>query len=278
MKEVIKLNLKGTEEYVSLKGKNLYEVHGFYYYNSEDSRKVNVNKDISCNDWDNEKLLQIIKYYDEYVISKDEEINQYGIEISCKLYNGYAMDFHTIKSVPKEIGPSIKKEGLTFPGRVLSWTSLRTIIGEKLYRLKYRKDKDQITSICTLSNNFLKKLNWNIDVIIPITPSNIDRYIQPVIELSKGISKLSGFPLDLNYLIKKQTSELKGIESPDERQKILENAFSVEDKRFKNKTVLLFDDLFRSGATLNAATKVLKEQGEVGEVLVLTITKTKTKR
>ena len=42
------------------------------------------------------------------------------------------------------------------------------------------------------------------------------------------------------------------------------------------KNVLLFDDLFRSGATMNAITDVLLNQGQVTSVSVLTITKTRS--
>lgn len=55
------------------------------------------------------------------------------------------------------------------------------------------------------------------------------------------------------------------------------DAFIITNKSYKGKTVLLFDDLYRSGETLNAVTKVLKEQGEVEDIYVLTITRTRTK-
>ena len=39
--------------------------------------------------------------------------------------------------------------------------------------------------------------------------------------------------------------------------------------------ILLFDDLFRSGATLRAITEVLMQQGQAFTVRVLTLTKTR---
>ncbi|WP_337738617.1 ComF family protein [Agrobacterium vitis] len=42
------------------------------------------------------------------------------------------------------------------------------------------------------------------------------------------------------------------------------------------KNILLFDDVFRSGTTLNEITKVLLEQGQASSVRVLTITKTRS--
>jgi predicted amidophosphoribosyltransferase len=52
----------------------------------------------------------------------------------------------------------------------------------------------------------------------------------------------------------------------------------LNDERYKNKRVLLIDDLFRSGETLNASIRTLKEQGKVNDIYVLAITKTRTKR
>ena len=41
---------------------------------------------------------------------------------------------------------------------------------------------------------------------------------------------------------------------------------------------LLFDDLFRSGATMNSITVALYEQGHASEVFALTPTRTRSKR
>ena len=44
----------------------------------------------------------------------------------------------------------------------------------------------------------------------------------------------------------------------------------------KNRHILLFDDLFRSGSTLNAITDLLMGDGQPASVRVLTITKTRS--
>jgi predicted amidophosphoribosyltransferase len=43
----------------------------------------------------------------------------------------------------------------------------------------------------------------------------------------------------------------------EDRNLILERAISLKDIRYKNKNILLFDDLFRSGDTLNVISKKL---------------------
>ena len=51
----------------------------------------------------------------------------------------------------------------------------------------------------------------------------------------------------------------------NERIKLLENAYRVRNQSLRSKAVLLFDDLYRSGATMNAVTRVLYEQAQCSE-------------
>ncbi len=70
---------------------------------------------------------------------------------------------------------------------------------------------------------------------------------------------------------------MKDIDDLDERRSLLESVFHIKDISVKGKNILLFDDLYRSGATLNAATKVLYSAG-ARNVYVLTLTRTRSKR
>jgi len=187
-----------------------------------------------------------------------------SLQLKDEFYSGFSLDYHTISS------------RLTSDGR---FETVRTKIGEALYKLKYRRNKTVIKEISETASSFIKSEFHNVDVIIPVPPSDVKRQFQPVITISNAISELTQIPTDSGYLIKTaQTFQIKGIDDNEKRKKLLHNAFSVIDKRYQAKTILLFDDLYRSGETLNAAAKVLKEQGEVGEIYVLTITKTRTKR
>ena len=71
---------------------------------------------------------------------------------------------------------------------------------------------------------------------------------------------------------------LKDIEDTELRHQQMQNAFQVTDQRYSQESVLLFDDLFRSGETLNAVSNALVAQGNVGRIYVLTVTMTRTKR
>jgi len=179
---------------------------------------------------------------------------------------GWALDLHTISSKLLSNG---------------TFDTQRTEIGELLYQLKYNFDKSKIEPIASIAASFLKtRLVFPyLKAIIPVPPSKLDRPFQPVQELAIKIGEKVNLPVPLDYLVKvKKTKFLKDIENTESRKTQLKGAFKVRDNRFAGKYILLFDDLFRSGETLNEITNVLVKEGKVSRVFVLTITKTRTKR
>lgn len=128
--------------------------------------------------------------------------------------------------------------------------------------------------------NFLRdswKISIIIDSILPVPPSNVARKLQPVMEIAKGISSQLRIPLLTDALVKtEETPQLKNVYDYEERLKLLNNKFSASASLTAGKNVLLFDDLYRSGATLSAITSVLFHQGKVKKVYVLSLTKTRS--
>jgi len=179
---------------------------------------------------------------------------------------GWALDYHTVSS------QYIAED---------EFATVRTEVGEALYQLKYKGDYKQINALAETAAAFIRErgLYCCLDAIIPVPPSNLDRYLQPVYEIAFSIGKSLKLPVLIELIIKtKITSELKDIESKIIRKSELIGAFIVNDKSFCGKNLLLFDDLYRSGDTLNEISKALLNQGEVRKVYVLTLTKTRSKR
>lgn len=52
----------------------------------------------------------------------------------------------------------------------------------------------------------------------------------------------------------------------------------MNSPKVEGRKVLLFDDLFRSGATMNAVTDVLLKKGGAPKVFALTLTRTRSSR
>jgi competence protein ComFC len=183
---------------------------------------------------------------------------------------GYALDYHTVSS---------QFLGHDQFGHAMFETK-RSEIGELLYKLKYRSDQSAIESIVETAANFatafIKARNLSLDFIIPVPPSR-ERAFQPVLELAKHLSVALNIPL-LNDCISKikDTPELKDVYNYEDRTKLLEGAYTVALDSMEGKNILLFDDLYRSGATLNAITSILYSTGKAANVYVLALTRTRS--
>ena len=72
--------------------------------------------------------------------------------------------------------------------------------------------------------------------------------------------------------------QLKDVFGYDERWRLLAGLHEVDRARVEGRRILLFDDLFRSGATMNSITAALYDDGRAADVFALTITRTRSKQ
>lgn len=191
------------------------------------------------------------------------EIHPQSIVGSWK--SGIALDFHTTSSTPV---------GYNEHGH-MQFDTVRPEIAELLYRLKYRGDQSAAQSIIDTAAGFLNPHRGKFDLIIPVPPS-AQRAVQPVLVLATGIGGAVGLPVTSCVTTTRPTTQLKGVTDPDQRKALLDGLYTVDQSQTFGKRVLLFDDLFRSGSTMNAITSVLLAEGKANSVSVLTITRTRS--
>jgi predicted amidophosphoribosyltransferase len=177
---------------------------------------------------------------------------------------GYALDRHTLSRTYK---------GPTAYGRP-TFDTKRPPVGQLLCKLKFHADQTAIEPLADTAANFLKNA-WHleIDAIVPVPPSNV-RTIQPVKVVAKALASRIGVPVCRGCLLKiKQTPQLKDLTDYDEREAALKDAFKVGVEFTQGKNLLLFDDIFGSGATADHITELLLNSGQAKKVYLLTLTR-----
>lgn len=182
-----------------------------------------------------------------------------------KWRQGYALDVHTLYSVPighNEFGH-------------MQFDTKRSELGELLYRLKYSGDQTVVDEIADAATAFLTQWQPKVDMLLPVPPSNA-RTVQPVAILAREIAARVGITVSESVTKTRDAPQLKRVYDLDERSRILEGLHAVDTSVVTGKRLLLFDDLFRSEATMNAITTELLEHGQASEVFVLTITRTRS--
>ena len=182
-----------------------------------------------------------------------------------KWSQGYALDLHTLSSV--FLGHN--------PYGHAQYDNTYSEVGQLLFRLKYRRNQSGVEELAEAVERFMKEWNPGADIIVPVPPSN-QRDVQPVFVLAEAISKRLGIPLVNCVKRTRNIPQLKNVYDLDERLKLLDGLHEVDTSATEAKKILLFDDLYRSGATMNAITAALYEQGKAAEVFALTITRTRS--
>lgn len=172
--------------------------------------------------------------------------------------------FELEKIKPEQI-KGIKLKGLFDLGFSLEQYSFplekehkRTYLGELVYQLKYRYDEEAGLVLVELVSKFIKENEElkSVDFILPVPPSFRSRPFHPVSFLGNEISIRLSILFEKDLLMRTRLSrpqkELRSLQSKRENVKGL---FKIVDpEKIQGKKILIIDDLFDSGATLNEIT------------------------
>lgn len=138
------------------------------------------------------------------------------------------------------------------------------ILSDAIRLFKY---KNRVSLAYPLSYLLCKKIMDipKIDIIVPI-PLHINRLrsreFNQSLLLSDLISQHLNRPVMQGVMAKIKDTRPQADLDRDERRRNNKNAFSVTDRRLiKGKRILLVDDVFTTGSTVNECAKILKRSG-----------------
>ena len=113
---------------------------------------------------------------------------------------------------------------------------------------------------------------WRPDVLVPVPlhPRKLRKrgYNQARL-LAEGVGAALGLPVDARLVRRKNSTEAQMRLGRLARQRNLEQAFAIGKGRKARGNILLVDDIYTTGSTVDAIARVLKENG-AGKVYVLT--------
>lgn len=127
-----------------------------------------------------------------------------------------------------------------------------------------------------LKNKKVCGILYFYDIIIPVPMSTKKKqkrgYNQTEL-IARNIAKDLNLSLSLNNLQKIKDTKTQSKLNEEERQNNIKNVFIANNKlELKNKRIVLFDDIYTTGATVNECSRVLIEAG-AKEILVLVLAK-----
>jgi ComF family protein len=118
----------------------------------------------------------------------------------------------------------------------------------------------------------LRQEKWDAIVPVPLHPAKKrQREFNQAERLATFLSAAAGIPMDTTLLKRVAATATQTKLSRDKRAENMRNAFVMRNRRKLNgERILLFDDVFTTGATTNACARVLVAAG-AGEVGVWTV-------
>lgn len=180
---------------------------------------------------------------------------------------GYVLDKHSLSST--YIGDNEQGHA--------QFDTVRSEVGEALYQLKYRSDFSQVEPLAREIERYLVPKFGSIGLVVPM-PATVMRKRQPVTEIARVLAKRLKVSSFEDLLVKRPASAdataLKNLVGREARVQALADRFEVADaiQGQGRWNVLVVDDLFDTGASMEAACAKLRSYNKIGKIFVAALT------
>jgi predicted amidophosphoribosyltransferase len=188
-----------------------------------------------------------------------------GVQVTIKQItgswdDGYALAKHVLSS------SYIGDDDYGHP----QFATTRSDPGEALFQLKYRADWSQVDLLADAIATHIVPLLGRIGLIVPVPASN-PRPRQPVTEIAVKLGQLIGRPVFTNLIVVAPAAtavSLKNLGTRAEKDAALAGRFSVVDGIEGDGpwNALLVDDLFDTGASMDATCAALRTYRKIGTI------------
>jgi ComF family protein len=149
---------------------------------------------------------------------------------------------------------------------------LRTVVQKYKYGRKVSLGKPLGRLMAQGCAEFLSEFRADLVVPVPLHPKRLRwRGFNQSLLLARQVSRVYGVPVD-PFVLQRGRDTAAQTQLPEEdRRRNVRGAFAIHpEKSVKGQTILLVDDVYTSGATVNECSRTLKSGG-AKEVYVLTL-------
>ena len=214
-------------------------------------------------------MKRLIKaFYPDVCPNCDKVIGRVGLCVDCK------GTFRVLKQpICGVCGRTMSEDGFLceeckriehYFKRNVSVFEYRGDIKESIYRFKYGNMRCYAEFFATEAVKRYGKLlkSWKIDAIVPVPmykPKQRKRGYNQAEEFARALARASGIKMDNKLIVRsKDTLPMKTL-SKQQRYENLLKAFKVNKDRLKYKRVMVVDDIFTTGSTIDACARALKK-------------------
>lgn len=154
------------------------------------------------------------------------------------------------------------------------WISLEydDMVKEAIYRFKYGNCPQYSKTLSYIMYSTLEYKdikNYDIDLIVPV-PIHKNRYKKRGYNQAELLSKELSNKLNIpwkNVMLRTKDTKPQSSLSPKERNNNIKDAFEIYDiKNIRNKKILIIDDIYTTGSTIDACTNTLIDTGIVSDI------------
>lgn len=149
-------------------------------------------------------------------------------------------------------------------------------ICKSVYRFKYsgRQEYAEYYGRVIAENYGDEFKEWGVEALVPV-PIHRNRmkkrgYNQAEV-LAGAISKHTGIPLKKKLIVREKDTKPLKLLNPEERQNNLKKAFKLAENDVKLKKIMVVDDIYTTGSTIDTVAQELQENG-VRSVYFVTLT------